>query len=60
LFAELKSVLKPGGKILIVEPKFHVSKDAFEKMLTIIRNTGFEVSESPKISISRSVLLNIK
>jgi len=60
LFAELKSVLNPGGKIFIAEPKFHVSKDAFEKMLTIIRNTGFEVSESPKVSVSRTVLLNIK
>ena len=60
LFAELKSVLNPGGKIFIAEPKFHVSKDAFEKMLTIIRNTGFEVSEYPKVNISRAVLLNIK
>jgi ubiquinone/menaquinone biosynthesis C-methylase UbiE len=60
LFAELKSILKPGGKIFIAEPKFHVSKDAFEKMITIVRNTGFEVSESPRVIISRAVLINIK
>lgn len=59
LFAELKSVLNPGGRIFIVEPKFHVTKHAFEKMITIVKNKGFKISESPKVFISRSVLLNI-
>ena len=32
LFEELKSILKPGGKLYIIEPKFHVNRKAFEKM----------------------------
>jgi ubiquinone/menaquinone biosynthesis C-methylase UbiE len=59
LFTELKSILKPSGKLLIVEPKFHVSKSEFEKMINILKNTGFEISKTPKVSISRAVLLSV-
>ena len=47
LFTELKSILNPGGKIYIVEPKFHVSKRAFELMTGKIKSLGFEITESP-------------
>jgi ubiquinone/menaquinone biosynthesis C-methylase UbiE len=57
LFAELKSVLKPEGKIYIIEPKFHVSGKAFEEMISKIRDTGFEITERPKVFASRAVLL---
>jgi len=30
LFKEIASLLKPGGRLLMVEPPFHVSKAAFE------------------------------
>lgn len=60
LFKELKSILKPEGKIYIVEPKFHVSKGAFEKMNVILRNTGFEISDRPKVFISRAVILTTR
>ena len=58
LFIELKSILKPTGKIFIIEPKFHVSKSEFEDMIYILKNTGFEITGRPKISISRAVLLS--
>jgi ubiquinone/menaquinone biosynthesis C-methylase UbiE len=58
LFTELKSVLKPGGKIYIIEPRFHVSLKLFESMITRIENTGFEITERPKVSLSRAVLLS--
>ncbi len=29
-FREIKSILKPDGKVFIIEPKFHVSKNDFE------------------------------
>jgi len=60
LFTELKSILKPAGKIYIIEPKFHVPKSAFELMTAKIKSLGFEITESPKVFFSRTVLLTIK
>ena len=60
LFKELKSILKPGGRLYIIEPWFHVTKKAFEVMIGKIGSIGFEVIESPKVFFSRTVLLKIK
>lgn len=60
LFEELKSILKTNGKILIVEPKFHVSKKSFETMTKRLENINFEIINKPKIFFSRSVLLTNK
>jgi len=57
LFSELKAILKPNGRIYIIEPKFHVSKKAFEEMLKKVKNIGFEVTDSPKVFFSRTALL---
>lgn len=60
LLAELKSILKPGGKIYIIEPKIHVSKKSFEVMIDKIKSMGFEVINSPKVFFSRTVLFTNK
>jgi ubiquinone/menaquinone biosynthesis C-methylase UbiE len=60
LFIDLKSILKSNGKVLIIEPKFHVSKGAFEKMIISLINSGFEIIDKPKVFFSRTVLLAIK
>jgi len=57
LFEELKSILMHGGKLFIIEPKFHVSKKAFEDMIEKIKIVGFEIIERPSVFFSRSVLL---
>jgi ubiquinone/menaquinone biosynthesis C-methylase UbiE len=57
LFTELKSILKPDGRIFVIEPKFHVTKKAFNKMIDLIRKTGFDVTECQKVFLSRSVML---
>lgn len=59
LLEELKSILKPNGKIYIIEPKFHVSKKSFEAMIERIESLGFEIIERPKVFFSRAVLLTI-
>lgn len=59
LFRELKTILSPGGKILIVEPNFHVTKKAFGEMLVNIKNAGFNVTDGPKMFLSRTVVLGI-
>jgi ubiquinone/menaquinone biosynthesis C-methylase UbiE len=56
-FKEMKTVLKKSGEMLIVEPKFHVSKKDFDEMLLALTRLGFEVVERPKIFFSRSVLV---
>jgi hypothetical protein len=50
----------PGGKVLIVEPKFHVTKNDFEKAKETMKRTGYIVIEEPKIFFSRAVLLEKK
>ncbi len=57
LFEELKSILKPGGKIYIIEPKFHVSGSAFEEMTSLLKKSGFGIVGKPKVFLSRTVLL---
>ncbi len=57
LFREMKSLLNTDGKVLIVEPKIHVSKKGFNEMLNSLVSLRFEVVERPKIFFSRSVLL---
>ncbi|HNW89787.1 MAG TPA: class I SAM-dependent methyltransferase [Bacteroidales bacterium] len=57
LFEELRSILKPGGKIFIIEPKFHVSKKAFGEMTSKLKSFGFMIIDTPKVFISRTVLL---
>jgi ubiquinone/menaquinone biosynthesis C-methylase UbiE len=60
LFKELKSILRPEGKLYIIEPKFHVTKKSFNEMVNKLDNIGFEVIESPKVFFSRTVLLKVK
>jgi ubiquinone/menaquinone biosynthesis C-methylase UbiE len=57
LFEELRSILKPGGRMLIVEPSFHVSANEFEEMIGILLTKDFKVAARPKIIMSRSVVV---
>ena len=55
--SEVASHLKPDGRFLIVEPKFHVSKSEFDSTLEVARSAGLEQVSEPKISLSRAALL---
>ena len=54
---ELTSILKSDGMILIIEPKFHVSKKAFETTVSMTKEIGFSVIDNPKVFFSRAVVL---
>ncbi|NTU50764.1 MAG: methyltransferase domain-containing protein [Desulfobulbaceae bacterium] len=56
-FNELRTILRPQGQVLIVEPPFHVSKSAFEETVRKATDAGFVVVERPKVFFSRAVLL---
>jgi ubiquinone/menaquinone biosynthesis C-methylase UbiE len=56
-FGELSSLIKKDGRILIVEPPFHVSKQAFDEMLDIAGKVGFVVVDRPKMLPNKAVVL---
>jgi hypothetical protein len=56
-FEEIKSILKPDGQMLIVEPPFRVSKRAFEETIRKARDAGFKPVEGPKVLLNKSVIL---
>jgi len=41
-FNEVWRALKPGGKLLVVEPRGHVSQDQFEQTVAAAEEIGFE------------------
>jgi ubiquinone/menaquinone biosynthesis C-methylase UbiE len=45
LFKELKSILKPNGKIYIIEPKIHVSGKSFKEMIFKTEDIGFQIAD---------------
>jgi ubiquinone/menaquinone biosynthesis C-methylase UbiE len=56
-FDEIKALLKPDGRVFIVEPPFHVSKTAFEETITKASVAGFAPAERPKVFLSKAVIL---
>ncbi len=61
LFSQIKSILKPTGKVLLVEPAgWHVSEKQFQDTLALASNAGLIVIGKPKIRRSWSALLASK
>jgi 2-polyprenyl-3-methyl-5-hydroxy-6-metoxy-1,4-benzoquinol methylase len=54
---EIKSILKPNGRILVVEPPFHVSRTAFEETLRKAREIGFTVAKGPEVFLGKTAIL---
>lgn len=54
--SEVASHLKPDGRFLIVEPKFHVSKPDFDNTLKVAQSAGLKQISEPKILFSRAAL----
>ncbi|MEA3230063.1 MAG: class I SAM-dependent methyltransferase [archaeon] len=54
---EIRSILKPEGKMYLIEPKFHVSKKAFEETIEKAAAEGLKIVRRPKVFLSRAVVL---
>ena len=54
---EATSVLRAGGRLLIAEPKGHVSEAEFRKTVTIAENAGLRMVDSPRIPGSHAALM---
>lgn len=57
-FNEIKSILKPNGRLLVVEPPFHVSRKAFEETIEKARAAGLVLIKGPKVFLSKSALMS--
>jgi SAM-dependent methyltransferase len=55
---EVRACLKPGGRLLIVEPRIHVSDAAFERSVEAAGGAGFAVVDRPDVAISRAVVVS--
>jgi ubiquinone/menaquinone biosynthesis C-methylase UbiE len=56
-FEELKSISKPKGQALMVEPPLRVSRTAFEETVRKARDAGFTPVEGPKVFLSKTAIL---
>jgi ubiquinone/menaquinone biosynthesis C-methylase UbiE len=56
-FEEAYRALKPGGKLLAVEPSGHVDGPAFATMVTKAERTGFRATPGPAIRSSHTIVL---
>ncbi len=57
--AQVHAAMKPGGRLLVSEPKMHVKRDAFEAELELARAGGWALGERPAIWGSLSAVLTI-
>jgi ubiquinone/menaquinone biosynthesis C-methylase UbiE len=53
---QVRSLLKPDGKYLLVEPRFHVSPTRFQDISETAVSVGFEMLNCPAIALSRAVI----
>ena len=54
---EAFTLLKPGARFLIAEPKGHISPGDFERTVQQAREAGFTIPERPRVRLSRAALL---
>jgi ubiquinone/menaquinone biosynthesis C-methylase UbiE len=54
---EIYSLLKPGGRLLVVEPKMHINQASFAETLKVAAAAGFTTLGERKVAISRAMLL---
>jgi ubiquinone/menaquinone biosynthesis C-methylase UbiE len=59
-FEELRLLMNYGGKLLIAEPKIHVTLRSFSSMTFRLEQAGLQITDRPEIALSRSLLLTAK
>lgn len=57
LLNQFYGILNPGGKVLIAEPNFHVTKELFAELIADAESVGFLIDSKPNMFFSRSVVL---
>lgn len=57
LLGEIADCLKPGSRLLVAEPKLHVPRKQFARMLEIAASLGLELRQQPKICCCHAAVL---
>ena len=57
LLAEIHSLLRPGGRLLIAEPRGHVRRVAFETTLAAAAEAGLSLIDRPEVKRTHAALL---
>ncbi len=56
---QVHSLLKPGGKLLLVEPVIHVGQAAFDRTVRAAQAVGFTLLHPVQVKLSRAALLGV-
>jgi len=59
-FLEIHKAMNPAGRLLVAEPKGHVTEKDFETTVSVAEQNGFTVTDRPRIKRSRAILLQKK
>ena len=59
-FQEIATLLKPDGRLLVVEPPLHVSKSAFRQTIEEAEAAGLIVVGRPKVFFGKTALFELK
>lgn len=54
---EVSKHLCPGGRFMMVEPRFHVSKKRFQKTVNLCRTLDLKTLDEPPVRFSRAAVL---
>ncbi len=57
LFRETRSSLKPEGRLLLAEPRWHVDQALFDEIEATALEAGFNLIEHPRVFRSRAALM---
>ena len=57
-FNRLKKIMKSNARVLVVEPKIHVSSAMFVRTMQTAKQSGFLLQDYPRIALSRAILLS--
>lgn len=57
LLTQIEDVLAPGGRLLIAEPRGHVSQEALDETIAAAERAGLSVVDRPDIKRSLAVLV---
>ena len=57
MLQEIRSILKPGGSLYVIEFRMHPPKKSFDAMVEIARDTGFKETKRSQSLLSRAVVL---
>jgi len=56
-FRQLRASLRPGGRILVAEPRIHVPERRFQQVVAAAGEAGLRPCGAPPVRLSRAVLL---